>query len=466
MSTFKVKNPATGEWIADLPKDTEESILKKIKNGSNAFEKWQRNDVYYRSNKLNQWASVIRENAGEIASIITKESGKPIKESKGEVEYACSYIDWFSEEAKRIYGRTVPSNSEDKKIVISKEPVGLVVGITPWNFPAAMLTRKVAPALASGCTFIAKPPKETPLTTIKLIELAHRVGIPSDVLQYVLGEGSFTGEIFTKSKLVRKITFTGSTEVGKILVANSAETMKRVSMELGGHAPLIIHKDSDLNIAVKQTIASKFRNAGQTCISANRVIVHENVAEEYSKMLSDEVGLLKVGYGEEDIDIGPVINKSSYEKILKQIKDAVDKGATILNGNKYDINHEKETYFVHPTVLSNLSSNMRIMQEETFGPVLPIITYSKLSEAIAIANNTPYGLAAYFFTNDYRVGTYLHDKLNFGVIGWNDGAPSAAHAPFGGMKDSGMGREGGTEGIEDYLETKYMSVGNLNTDII
>lgn len=466
MSTFKVKNPATGEWIADLPKDTEESIQSKIIDGSKSFENWKKTDAYYRSHKLKQWASVIRENATEVASIITKESGKPIKESKGEVEYACSYIDWFAEEAKRIYGRTVPSNSKDKKIIISKEPVGLVVGITPWNFPAAMLTRKVAPALASGCTFIAKPPKETPLTTIKLVELAHKVGIPSDVLQYVLGDGSFTGEVFTKSKLVRKITFTGSTEVGKILVANSAETMKRVSMELGGHAPLIIHKDSDLEIAVTQTIASKFRNAGQTCISANRVIVHENVVEEYSKMLSAEVGSLKVGYGEEDIDIGPVINKSSYEKILEQIEDSIDKGATILHGNKYETNHEKETYFVHPTVLTGISSNMKIMQEETFGPVIPIVTYSKLSEAIEIANNTPYGLAAYFFTNDYRVGTYLHDNLNFGVIGWNDGAPSAAHAPFGGMKDSGVGREGGAEGIEDYLETKYMSVGNLSADII
>lgn len=466
MSTFKVKNPATGEWIADLPKDTEESIQSKIIDGSKSFENWKKTDAYYRSDKLKQWASVIRENATEVASIITKESGKPIKESKGEVEYACSYIDWFAEEAKRIYGRTVPSNSKDKKIIISKEPVGLVVGITPWNFPAAMLTRKVAPALASGCTFIAKPPKETPLTTIKLVELAHKVDIPSDVLQYVLGDGSFTGEVFTKSKLVRKITFTGSTEVGKILVANSAETMKRVSMELGGHAPLIIHKDSDLEIAVTQTIASKFRNAGQTCISANRVIVHEDVVEEYSKMLSAEVGSLKVGYGEEDIDIGPVINKSSYEKILEQIEDSIDKGATILHGNKYETNHEKETYFVHPTVLTGISSNMKIMQEETFGPVIPIVTYSKLSEAIEIANNTPYGLAAYFFTNDYRVGTYLHDNLNFGVIGWNDGAPSAAHAPFGGMKDSGVGREGGAEGIEDYLETKYMSVGNLSPDII
>src|SRR5699024_5790845 len=363
---------------------------------------------------------------------------------------------------KRIYGRTIPANTTAKRIVVSHQPIGLVAAITPWNFPAAMMTRKSAPALAAGCTLIVKPAAETPLTTIKLFELAHEVCIPKDTIQCVNGSGSYVGDLFTNSKYIRKITFTGSTEVGKILMKNSVDSIKHVTMELGGHAPLIIAEDADLDLAVQQTIQTKFRNAGKTCVCANRLIVHENILEEYSEKLKKEVEKLIVGNGLDDAtDIGPVINQKSYDKIVDQLNDAVAKGAEVLVGNKKEANLDKESFFIYPTVLKNVNDKMDIMHEETFGPVAPITSFKNLEEAIEIANDTPYGLAAYFFTNDYRTGTYLHDYLEYGVIGWNDGGPSAAHAPFGGMKESGLGREGGIEGIEPYLETKYLSIGNL-----
>lgn len=393
---------------------------------------------------------------------MTMESGKPLHESLGEVDYATSYIDWYAEEAKRLYGRTIPANTESKRIIVSRQPVGLVAAITPWNFPAAMMTRKAAPALAAGCTFVVKPAEDTPLTTMKLIELAHKAGIPADVIQCVNGYGSEVGKIFTESKYVRKITFTGSTPVGKLLIRDSASTVKHVSMELGGHAPVIVAHDADIDLAVEQTIASKFRNAGQTCICANRVLVHESIVEEFAEKLTNEVKKLKVGNGlEKGTQIGPVINEKGFNKIVSQVNDAISKGAEVLCGNKYNANKEKGYFFVYPTVLKNVNENMKIMQEETFGPILPITTFQELEEAVNIANSTPYGLAAYFFTNDYRTGIYLHEHLDFGIIGWNDGSPSAAHAPFGGMKESGIGREGGVEGIEPYLETKYLSIGDI-----
>ncbi|HEX6595057.1 MAG TPA: NAD-dependent succinate-semialdehyde dehydrogenase [Bacillota bacterium] len=460
---IKVKNPATGEIVKEIQSHTKEEIEQALQKGHVAFKTWSKVNAHERSRLLADWSNLIQKNKRDIAEVMTLENGKPIQESLGEVDYATSYIDWYAEEAKRIYGRTIPASTETKRIIVSKQPIGLVAAITPWNFPAAMMTRKAAPALAAGCTFIVKPAAETPLTTMKLVELAHEVGIPADVLQYVNGKGSEVGQLFTKSKLVRKITFTGSTPVGKVLLKNSADTVKNVTMELGGHAPLIIAEDADLDYAVDQTIASKFRNAGQTCVCANRIIVHENVSETFANKLTKKVQQLTVGNGlEEETDIGPVINAPSYEKIVAQIKDAVNKGADVLTGNKYNVNKEKGYYFVYPTVLNGVNENMDIMHEETFGPVAPITTFKKLEEAVDIANDTPYGLAAYIFTNDYRVGTYLHDHLDFGIVGWNDGGPSAAHVPFGGMKESGLGREGGIEGIEPYLETKYLSIGNLS----
>lgn len=462
LKTLKVNNPATGELISKVRVNSEDEIKQALKNGHESFKKWSKVNAHERSRLLKKWSDKIQENKAEIAEVMTLENGKPLKESLGEVDYATSYIDWYAEEAKRIYGRTIPAATETKRIIVSKQPIGLVAAITPWNFPAAMMTRKAAPALAAGCTFIVKPAEDTPLTTIKLIELAHEVGFPTDAIQNVVGDGKEVGELFTSSEYVRKITFTGSTPVGKSLIKNSADTVKHVTMELGGHAPLIIAEDADLDFAVSQTIASKYRNAGQTCVCANRIIVHENVIEEFSAKLTEEVRKLKVGNGlEEDTHIGPIINERGYEKIVAQINDALDKGAETLVGNEYNANKEKGYFFVYPTVLKNVNLDMKIMHEETFGPVAPLISFKELEEAVEIANSTPYGLAAYFFTNNYKTGTYLHDHLDFGIVGWNDGAPSAAHVPFGGMKESGLGREGGIEGIEPYLETKYLSIGNL-----
>ncbi|MGN7298155.1 NAD-dependent succinate-semialdehyde dehydrogenase [Ferdinandcohnia sp. SAFN-114] len=460
--TIRVQNPATGQLVQEVKINSEEEIKEAIKTGHDSFREWSKVNAHERSRLLTNWSRIVQEHKEEIAEIMTLENGKPLAESLGEVDYATSYIDWYAEEAKRIYGRTVPASSETKRIVVSKQPIGLVAAITPWNFPAAMMTRKAAPALAAGCPFIVKPAVETPLTTMRLVELAHEAGIPTDVIQYVNGPGSVVGNIFTSSEYIRKITFTGSTPVGKNLIKASAETVKHVTMELGGHAPLIVAEDADIDFAVKQTLATKFRNAGQTCVCANRIIVHENVVEAFSTKLANEASQLIVGNGlDKDTQIGPIINEKGFDKIVAQINDAVQKGAEVLAGNQYKVDKEKGYFYVYPTVLANVTSNMDIMQEETFGPVAPITTFKTLEEAVEIANSTPYGLAAYFFTNNYKTGTYLHDHLDFGIIGWNDGAPSGAHIPFGGMKESGLGREGGIEGIEPYLETKYLSIGNL-----
>jgi succinate-semialdehyde dehydrogenase/glutarate-semialdehyde dehydrogenase len=459
---LQVKNPATGQVIKEIPINSEEEINHALKVGHDSFKKWAKVNAHERSRLLRNWSRIIQEHKAEIAEIMTLENGKPLAESLGEVDYATSYIDWYAEEAKRIYGRTVPASSETKRIVVTKQPIGLVAAITPWNFPAAMMTRKAAPALAAGCPFIVKPAVETPLTTIRLVELAHEAGIPADVIQCVNGSGSKVGDLFTSSEYVRKITFTGSTPVGKHLIKNSADTVKHVTMELGGHAPLIVAEDADLDFAVGQTILTKFRNAGQTCVCANRIIVHESIAEAFSAKLAEAAKNLKVGNGlDKDTQVGPIINEKGYKKIVEQINDAIEKGAVALAGNQFNTDKEQGYFFVYPTVLSNVTLDMNIMQEETFGPVAPIITFKSLEEAVEIANSTPYGLAAYFFTNNYKTGTYLSENLDFGIVGWNDGAPSGAHIPFGGMKESGIGREGGLEGIEPYLETKYLSIGNL-----
>lgn len=460
MSNIQVKNPATGEVIEEVKRNTKEEVEEAIERASTAFKKWKKVNAHERARLLKKWSELVQANKDDIARTMTLENGKPLKESIGEVNYATDYIDWYAEEAKRIYGRTIPANHDAKRIIVDKQPIGVVAAITPWNFPAAMMTRKGAPALAAGCTFIVKPAVETPLTMIRLIELAHEAGIPEDAVQIVNGSGREIGEIFTSSAIIRKITFTGSTPVGKSLIKNSADTVKNVTMELGGHAPLIVAEDANIDLAVTQSIASKFRNAGQTCVCANRIIVHENIIDEFSEKLAAEVRKLKVGNGlDADVDIGPIINGSGYEKIVEQVEDAVEKGAEVLVGNEYDANEEKGYYFIQPTVLKNANLDMTMMHEETFGPVVPIISFTEIEEAVEIANDTPFGLAAYFFTEHYQTGIQLYEELDYGIIGWNDGAPSAAHAPFGGMKESGLGREGGTEGIEPYLETKYLSIG-------
>lgn len=459
MGVVHVSNPATGEIIHSLQTSTKEEVTAKVDKAQLAFPSWKALTAYDRSKLLIAWAAMIRENRQELGELITLENGKPLAEALGEVDYAVSYIDWYAEEAKRIYGRTIPTHVPNKRLSVTRQPIGVVAAITPWNFPAAMMTRKAAPALAAGCTFIVKPAEETPLTTIRLIELAHRAGIPEDAVQYVLADAPMVGEIFTSHKAVRKITFTGSTAVGKLLLSQCAQTVKHATMELGGHAPIIVAEDANIAVAVEQTIIAKYRNAGQTCVSPNRLIVHENIADAFTDALVAKVKELKVGNGmEADVNVGPVINRKGFDKIQDQIQDALSKGADAAVGGGYNVDEEQGFYFVEPTVLTNVSVDAKIMTEETFGPVIPIVTFKELDEAIAIANDSLYGLATYFFTESYKTGTYLSENLDYGIVGWNDGIISAAHAPFGGMKESGMGREGGTEGIEPYLETKYVSM--------
>ncbi|MCY8105524.1 succinate-semialdehyde dehydrogenase [Bacillus mojavensis] len=455
-----VYNPATGEAIKTIPQQSAKEVEEAIERSHQAFKSWSKTSANERASLLKKWYDLIVEHKEELADLITKENGKPYQEAVGEVLYGAGYIEWFAEEAKRVYGRTVPAPTTGKRIVVTHQAVGPVAAITPWNFPNAMITRKAAPALAAGCTFIIKPAPDTPLSAYELARLAYEAGIPKDVLQVVIGDGEEIGNVFTSSPKIRKITFTGSTPVGKILMKNSADTVKHVSMELGGHAPLIVDEDANIDLAVEQAMVSKYRNAGQTCVCANRLIVHESIKDEFAAKLSEQVSKLKVGNGlEEGVNVGPIINKRGFEKIVSQIDDAVEKGAKVVAGGTYERNDDKGCYFVNPTVLADVDTSMNIMHEETFGPVAPIVTFTDIDEAIELANDTPYGLAAYFFTENYRRGIYISENLEYGIIGWNDGGPSAVQAPFGGMKESGIGREGGSEGIEPYLETKYMSIG-------
>ncbi|MFW3591323.1 NAD-dependent succinate-semialdehyde dehydrogenase [Staphylococcus caprae] len=460
MTKLDVLNPATNEVIKTLEYTDEQTAHRQIERAHEAFQSWKQVDAYERSAKLFEWARLVDEHKNELAKLITQEGGKPYKEAQGEVDYANSYIKWYAEEAKRIYGRTIPANSSSKKIIVQQFPVGVVGAITPWNFPAAMITRKMAPALAAGCTIVCKPATQTPLTTIRLVELAHEAGIPEDAIQYVILSGKDAGEIFNESPIIQKVTFTGSTQVGKKLIEQASQSVKNVTMELGGLAPLIVHEDANVDLAVDQTIATKFRNAGQTCICANRIYVHESIEQEYIEKLTEKVHALKVGNGmDEDVVVGPLINQEGVNKVIDQIKDAEDKGGQ-LSRSLSDI-QELGGNFLKPVVISNANQEMKAMHEETFGPIAPVMTYSDLEDAIQMANDTEFGLAAYFFTNDYHTGFHLYESLDYGVIGWNDGGPSAAHAPFGGMKQSGYGREGGIEGIEPYLETKYLSIGDM-----
>ncbi|MBL4967281.1 succinate-semialdehyde dehydrogenase [Bacillus halotolerans] len=455
-----VYNPATGEAIKTIPQQSAKEVEEAIERSHQAFTSWSKTSANERASLLKKWYELIVEHKEELADLITKENGKPYQEAVGEVLYGAGYIEWFAEEAKRVYGRTVPAPTTGKRIIVTRQAVGPVAAITPWNFPNAMITRKAAPALAAGCTFIIKPAPDTPLSAYELARLAYEAGIPKDVLQVVIGDGEEIGNVFTSSPKIRKITFTGSTPVGKILMKNSADTVKHVSMELGGHAPLIVDEDANIDLAVEQAMVSKYRNAGQTCVCANRLIVHESIKDEFAAKLSEQVLKLKVGNGlEEGVNVGPIINKRGFEKIVSQIDDAVEKGAKVVAGGTYERNDDKGCYFVNPTVLADVDTSMNIMHEETFGPVAPIVTFTDIDEAIELANDTPYGLAAYFFTENYRRGIYISENLEYGIIGWNDGGPSAVQAPFGGMKESGIGREGGSEGIEPYLETKYMSIG-------
>ena len=458
MNKLEIKNPATNKVIEKLNFTEENDINSKIDNAYKTFLSWRETDAHTRTSILKEWSYLINEHREELAKIITLEGGKPLKESRGEIDYARSYIDWYAEEAKRLYGSTIPSNTENKRIITKKFPVGVVGAITPWNFPAAMITRKIAPALAAGCTIICKPAVATPLTTIKLIELAHKAGVPQNAVDYIIASGKDAGRIFTEHRKIAKLTFTGSTPIGKKLIKESADTVKNITMELGGLAPVIVHKDADIDFAVEQTVAAKFRNAGQTCVCANRIYVHKEIEELFIEKLIAKVNKLNVGNGENsDVDIGPLIDQEGVNKVIDQIKDAQNHGG-ILSSDLNSLQYLGGN-FLKPVVISNVNNDMKVMNEETFGPIAPVMSYTKLDDVIKLANDTEFGLAAYYFTNNYQTGLYLYEHLDYGVIGWNDGLPSGAHVPFGGLKESGYGREGGKEGIEPYLETKYLSVG-------
>ncbi|PWA10004.1 succinate-semialdehyde dehydrogenase (NADP(+)) [Pueribacillus theae] len=458
LDKVEVKNPATGELVGTVPNAGKKETREAIAAAYDAFPTWSKLTAYERAGYLEKLYDLMIESADEMGELMTREMGKPLGEAIGEVKYAADFIKWFAEEGKRVYGRTIPSHVDNKRMLVTKQPVGVVGAITPWNFPAAMITRKLGPALASGCTFIVKPPNETPLTAIMLVELCEKAGIPKGVVNLVTGEASEIGEEMLTNPHVSKITFTGSTEVGKLLLKQGADQVKKMSMELGGHAPIIVLDDADIDKAVNGALLSKFRNGGQTCICGNRIYVQEGIHDEFVEKFVAEASKLKVGNGlEEGIDIGPVISKKGYEKIDRHVQNAIKQGADCVLGGQGKV--EGDTYFYNPTILTGVQPGMIIMNEETFGPVAPIQKVKTIEEAVKYANQTHYGLAAYVFTENYKKGIEVAESLQYGIVGWNDGVPSAPQSPFGGMKQSGLGREGGSEGIEEYLETKYIAVG-------
>ncbi|WP_081707720.1 NAD-dependent succinate-semialdehyde dehydrogenase [Bacillus massiliigorillae] len=453
-TSIVVTNPATGEQIATVPNGGEKEARAAVDAAHESFLTWSQKTAAERATLLRKWFDLIEANKEELAKMMTMEQGKPYKEALGEIAYANSFVEWYAEEGKRIYGDTIPASDPSKRILVLKQPVGVIAAITPWNFPAAMITRKVAPALAAGCTAVIKPAKLTPLTAIKLVELAYEAGIDKGAINVVTGSAQAISEAWMKDSRVRKVSFTGSTEVGKQLMKDSADTMKKVSLELGGHAPFIVMEDAIIDDAVAAVIQSKYRNAGQTCICTNRVFVHENIYEEFSKKMVAEVSELKVGNGlDEGVTVGPLIDENAVNKLHEHVEDAMDKGAELLTSS---IN--QTGLFVSPIIIGKAQDDMLCMNEETFGPLAPISTFKTKEEVIARANNTPYGLAAYIFTQNISNAVKIAEGLEYGIVGLNDGLPSVAQAPFGGMKESGIGREGGKYGIEEYLEIKYISL--------
>ena len=452
-----VVNPFSDEKIAEVPLLTSDQVEKAIAAASYAFKTWKNILVTERTALLKKWNDLILENAQDLATIMVLEQGKPLKEAIAEIRYAASYLEFYAEEAKRIYGDILPSPFAGARIFLIKQPVGVVGIITPWNFPAAMLMRKVAPALASGCTCVVKPDKSTPLTAMALIELANRAGIPKGVINLITGNSAGIGEAFTQSNLVRKISFTGSTEVGKLLMKNSSLTLKKITLELGGNAPFMVFKDANIENAVNGLLESKFRNAGQTCVCANRVFIHNDILQEFCDKLTEKVSKLTVGNGMDDNDIGPLISMEAISKIEDLISDAEKKGAIVLLGGK---RHILGSQFFEPTILSGITTEMKIFSEEIFGPVVAIVTFTSEDEVIELANSTKYGLASYFYSSDMNKIWKVAEELEYGMVGVNSGAISSALIPFGGVKESGFGREGSKYGIEDYLNIKYIHLKN------
>lgn len=453
--TFPVENPATGETIAILPNMGGGETKAAIDAANAALPAWRALTAKERSAALRRWYELMMENVEDLARILTAEMGKPLAEARGEIAYGASFIEWFAEEGKRIYGDTVPGHQPDKRIVVIKQPVGVVAAVTPWNFPNAMITRKVGPALAVGCTVVVKPAALTPLSALAIAELAERAGIPKGVLNVVVGKKSreIGGEM-CDNPIVRKLTFTGSTEVGRVLMRGSSEHIKKVSLELGGNAPFIVFDDADLDAAVEGAIISKYRNTGQTCVCANRLYVQAGVYDAFAEKLAVAVGKMKVGDGfEEGVVQGPLIDGAAVDKVEEHIADAVNKGASIATGGK---RHSLGRTFFEPTILTNVTKDMAVAREETFGPVAPLFKFTDEADVIAQANDTEFGLASYFYAKDVGRVWRVAEALEYGMVGINTGLISTEVAPFGGIKQSGLGREGSKYGVEDYLEMKYL----------
>ena len=458
--TFDVNDPSTGELLVKLP-DMGISETKDAINAAHKAQKsWAAKTGKERSIILRNWFNLMMENKEDLAKILTAEMGKPLAEALGEITYGASFVEWFAEEAKRVYGDTIPGHQEDKRIVVIKQPIGVVGAITPWNFPNAMITRKVAPALAVGCSVVLRPPTLTPLSALALAYLAQEAGIPAGVFNIVMGtDSSGMGKELCSNELVRKITFTGSTEVGRILMRQCSDQIKKVSLELGGNAPFIVFDDADIDEAVAGAMISKYRNAGQTCVCANRIYVQENIYEEFSKKLAEATRAMKVGNGFDDgVTTGPLIDQQALEKVEEHIEDAVSKGASILSGGTRS---NLGGTFYNPTVLTDVTSSMKVAKEETFGPIAPLFKFDTVENVIEAANDTEFGLAAYFYAKDLSKVWKVAEALEYGIVGINTGLISTEVAPFGGIKQSGLGREGSKYGIDDFLEIKYLCMSGI-----
>jgi succinate-semialdehyde dehydrogenase / glutarate-semialdehyde dehydrogenase len=455
-----VDNPATGEVIARVPRLGAAEASDAIEKAEKAFKSWSRKTAKERSAILRRWFDLIIANKDDVALIMTSEQGKPLAEARGEVEYAASFVEFYAEEAKRVYGETIPSHRADARIVVIRQPIGVIAAITPWNFPAAMITRKVAPALAAGCTAVVKPAGETPLTALALAVLAERAGLPAGVLNILTGKSAEIGKVMTEHPTVRLVGFTGSTEIGKLLMRQAASTVKKVALELGGNAPFIVFDDADLDAAVEGAIASKFRNMGQTCVCANRIYAQEGVYDDFVSRLAKKVMDLKVGNGVEvGVSQGPLITMDAVEKVERHIADAVGQGARVVVGGR---RHSLGRTFFEPTVLANVTTRMLITREETFGPVAPVYRFKDEQDVVDQANATEYGLAAYFYARDLGRVFRVAEGLEYGMVGVNTGAISTEVAPFGGVKESGIGREGSHHGMEEFVELKYMLLAGLD----
>jgi succinate-semialdehyde dehydrogenase/glutarate-semialdehyde dehydrogenase len=457
---IEVDNPATGEIIGTVPKLGRAETERAIDAASRAFPAWRRKTARERAVVMRRWFELMLASQDDLARLMTIEQGKPLAESKGEVVYAASFLEWFGEEAKRAYGDTIPNQQPDKRLVVVKEPIGVVACITPWNFPLAMITRKAGPAIASGCTVVLKPASQTPFSALALAELASRAGVPPGVFNVITGSATEIGGELTSNPIVRKLSFTGSTETGKVLMAQCAATVKKLSLELGGNAPFIVFDDADLDAAVEGAMASKYRNTGQTCVCANRLLVQDSVYDRFSAKLAEAVKKLAPAPGLDDgATQGPLIDDRAVEKVESHVADAVSKGARVLIGGK---RHSRGGRFFEPTILTGVTPAMAVAKEETFGPVAPLFRFSTEAEAIALANDTEFGLAAYFYGRDIARVWRVAEALEYGIVGINTGIISTEVAPFGGVKESGIGREGSKYGLDEFLEIKYLCMGGIS----